>query len=82
MVLVNLELFRFAEIGSHKFCLNELLQLRTFRLGLLQDGNVGVGVFPEGEEWNPNSPHRLSWGLATRGSSFPSAIHQILSVQH
>jgi hypothetical protein len=26
------------------------LQLRVLRLGLLQDGNVGVGVFPEGEE--------------------------------
>ena len=27
-----------------------LLQLRVLRLGLLQDGDVGVGVFPEGEE--------------------------------
>src|ERR1700676_814827 len=27
-----------------------LLQLRVLRLGFLQDGNVGVGVFPEGEE--------------------------------
>ena len=27
-----------------------LLQLRVFRPGLLQDGDVGVGVFPEGEE--------------------------------
>ena len=27
-----------------------LLQLRVLRLGLLQDGNVGVGVFPEREE--------------------------------
>ena len=26
------------------------LQLRALRLGFLQDGNVGVGVFPEGEE--------------------------------
>ena len=26
------------------------LQLRILRLGLLQDGDVGVGVFPEGEE--------------------------------
>jgi hypothetical protein len=30
--------------------LTNLLQLRVFRLGLLQDGDVGVGVFPEGEE--------------------------------
>ena len=28
----------------------ELLQLRVFSLGLFVDGNVGVGVFPEGEE--------------------------------
>src|SRR5690349_12830526 len=27
-----------------------LLQSGVLRLGLLQDGNVGVGVFPEGEE--------------------------------
>src|SRR2546428_13218223 len=26
------------------------LQLRVLRVGLLQDGDVGVGVFPEGEE--------------------------------
>jgi hypothetical protein len=30
------------------------LQLRVLRLGLLQDGDVGVGVFAEGEEiWAP-----------------------------
>src|ERR1039458_8275582 len=28
----------------------QLLQLRVLGLGLLQDGDVGVGVFPEGEE--------------------------------
>jgi hypothetical protein len=27
-----------------------LLQLRVLGLGLLQDGDVGVGVFPKGEE--------------------------------
>jgi hypothetical protein len=31
-------------------CLDELLQLRVLRLGFLQEGDVGVGVFPEGEE--------------------------------
>jgi hypothetical protein len=35
---------------SYRLCLNELLQLCVFQLGLLQDGNAGVGVFPEGEE--------------------------------
>jgi hypothetical protein len=27
-----------------------LLQLRVLGFGLLQDGNVGIGVFPEGQE--------------------------------
>ena len=27
-----------------------LLQLRVLRFRLLQDGDIGVGVFPEGEE--------------------------------
>ena len=30
--------------------MEKLLQLREFRLGLLEDGNVRVGVFPEREE--------------------------------
>ena len=30
--------------------LGQLLQLRVLRLGFLQDGDIGVGVFPEGEE--------------------------------
>src|ERR1035437_8882167 len=29
---------------------SQLLQLRVFRLGLLQDGHVGIGIFPESEE--------------------------------
>jgi hypothetical protein len=28
-----------------------LMQLRVLRFGLLQDGDVGIGVFPEGEEF-------------------------------
>ena len=28
----------------------ELLQLLVLRLGFLQDGDVGVGVFPEGKK--------------------------------
>ena len=31
-------------------CEEQLVQLRVLRLGLLQDGDVGVGVFPECEE--------------------------------
>ena len=36
----------FVETGAA----STLLELSVFRLGLLQDGEVGVGVFPEGEE--------------------------------
>jgi hypothetical protein len=32
------------------FLLPPLLQLRVLRFGLLQDGDVKVGVFPEGDE--------------------------------
>src|ERR1019366_1233647 len=35
---------------SQQAGLFRLLQLRVLRLGLPQDGDVGVGVFPEGEE--------------------------------
>jgi len=37
-------------IRSYRICLNELLQLRVLRLGLLQDRDVGVGVLPKREE--------------------------------
>jgi hypothetical protein len=39
-----------AVLVSTEFDKRKLLQLRVLRLGLLQDGDVGVGVFPEGEE--------------------------------
>src|SRR5437764_12787751 len=47
------------------------LQLRVLRLGLLQDGDVGIGVFPEGEEVFVGSkrPHAGSIGIRSlRGS--------------
>jgi hypothetical protein len=34
--------------------LDELLQLCVLRLGFSQDGDVGVGVFPEGEDSRPH----------------------------
>jgi hypothetical protein len=40
------KLVRFPVMGR-----KALLQLRILRLGLLQDGDVGVGVFPEREEF-------------------------------
>ena len=35
---------------DHAECAIGLLQLRVLCFGFLQDGNVGVGVFPEREE--------------------------------
>ena len=40
----------YRQIRSYRLCLNELLQLRILRFGLLENGDVGVGVFPECEE--------------------------------
>src|ERR1700756_4710442 len=36
--------------GQSSAAQQKLLQLRVLGFGLLQDGDVGVGVFPEGEE--------------------------------
>src|SRR2546422_160586 len=53
---------------SHRYrFMNGLPQFRVLRLGLLQDGDVGIGVFPEGEK---------SWmAFATAGAP-PSAPAQ------
>jgi hypothetical protein len=36
--------------GRTLSCHGQLLQLRVLGLGLLRDGDVGVGIFPEREE--------------------------------
>jgi hypothetical protein len=36
--------------GCLQWRARQLLQLRVLGLGFFQDGDVGVGVFPEGEE--------------------------------
>ncbi len=36
--------------GAYRPPHGKLLQPRVFRLGLLQDGDVGVGVFPQGKK--------------------------------
>src|SRR5260370_18405962 len=46
----------------------ELLQLRVFRLSLLQDWNVRVGVFPEGEEILVGSAARVGVALHRVGA--------------
>ena len=45
-----------------------LFQLCVFRLGFLQNGNVGVGVFPEGK-----NRHGV-WGCLTREEMFPPPL--------
>ena len=47
-----------------------LLQLCVLRLGLLQDGDVGVGVFPEGKEV-----------LVSGAGTFFVATHRLRSAQ-
>src|SRR5271169_3943354 len=44
-----------------------LLQLRVLRFGLLQDGDVGVGVFPESKKIfvGGERPHASSIGIRT-----------------
>ena len=37
-------------VACHIEIVDQLLQFRVLRLGLLQDGDVAVGVFPQREE--------------------------------
>ena len=45
---------------------SQLLQFRVLRLGLFQDGDVRIGVFPEGEEVLIG---RLGFGAVARNSA-------------
>jgi hypothetical protein len=56
------------KVKKHDFS----LQLFILRLGFFQDGDVGVGVFPEGEEVL-HYPTALSAGTT---STIPSGIHR------
>ena len=51
---------------------SQLLQLRVLRFGFFQDGDVGVGVFPEGEEIfvGGESASAGPWRLLTSCISF------------
>src|SRR5712692_4178685 len=59
---------------------NGLLQLRVLRLGLLQDGDVGVGVFPEGEEIFVGGERPDASGIGIR--SLRSSCLQSISTSH
>jgi len=54
-----------------------LLQLRVLRLGLLQDGDVGVGVFPEREEILVGGERTDAGGIGVRtfGATAKSTWH-------
>jgi len=45
---------KWQSIGDGRLGTRWLLQVGVLRFGLLQDGDVGVGVFPESEE-TPNA---------------------------
>ena len=53
-----------------------LLQLRVLRFGLLQDGNIGIGIFPERKEILVRSfapwPCRPAWRKRERGRGGPA----------
>jgi hypothetical protein len=58
LVMASQRKVRWADFFGNKESRDEsylLLQFRVLRLGFFQDGNVGVGVFPECEE-NPDMP--------------------------
>ena len=44
----------------------QLLQLLVLGFGLLEDGNVGVGVFPEGEEILVSCKRPYAGGIGIR----------------
>ena len=46
--------------------LSALLQLRVLRIGFLQDGDVGVGAFPEREEIFVGSQRPDTGGIGVR----------------
>jgi hypothetical protein len=56
---------------SKAFPARRLLQLRVLRLGFPQDGDVGVGVFPESDEASLQQAHafeqiNVAWVEAER----------------
>jgi hypothetical protein len=54
----------------------QLLQLRVLRFGLLQDGDVGVGVFPEREEGGCSE-----WYLVCRGQRDSRGVTRVMAWQ-
>src|ERR1700693_5165325 len=57
-----------------------LLQLRVLGLGLLQDGDAGVGVFPEGEEIFVGGERPDAGGIGVR--SLPGSRLQGVGTSH
>ena len=59
---------------SQQFSLRSL-QPRVLRLGLLQDGDVGVGIFPEGEEVFVGSERADAGGICIRSVCVSTSKH-------
>ena len=52
------------------------MQLCVFRLGLLQDGDVGVGVFPECQEvFGGSGP---IWATRDKVSALLQKLHELI----
>ena len=65
------------------------MQLRVLRFGLSQDGDVGVGVFPEGEEvlvsgfcFGTIALHRVAASQAEMGKGTQREVHDDATVIH
>ena len=59
-----------------------LLQLRVLRFGLLQDGDVGVGVFPEREEILVGGERSDAGGVGVRTLSLRGSRLQGVGAGH
>ena len=53
------------------------MQLRVLRLGLLQDRDVGVGIFPEGEEVFVGGERPDTGGIGIRSLGLASRLKVI-----
>jgi hypothetical protein len=56
-------------MGSCEQTLIQLLQFRVLRLGLLQDGDIGVGVFPERQKILVSSTSFCSFARQSIGAT-------------
>src|ERR1017187_287390 len=78
---------RFSQRRRLSLLMPRSLQLRVLRLGFLQDGDIGVGVFPEREEvrivtlrFGGVALHGISASESEAGQRTPRKVHRPSSV--